>query len=205
MIDGEGTLVEFHVTAAEARHVGEAYEVVEKSGGVRRVLAQSFDPTLMSIGRLRPGRVRTVGWLFREIADPGFSADAAITVRAAASADVAALLRLGADFFDGPAEIENYIASDGLMIYEARGGVPLGAGVMKRVVAARNDVDIGMVVAPEHRRRGHGAYIVGHLKAHCLARGLRPICGCAIDNLASQRTLERAGFVSRHELIEFEL
>jgi predicted GNAT family acetyltransferase len=76
---------------------------------------------------------------------------------------------------------------------------------MKRIVPGRDDLDIGMVVDPRRRRRGHGAYIVAHLKAHCLAKGWRPICCCAVDNPASQRTLERAGFASRDRLVEFGL
>jgi GNAT superfamily N-acetyltransferase len=205
VIQGAGVLVEFHVTAAELRHVAAAFADLEKTCGVRRILAKSFDPTLLFVSFLRPHQARTIGLLYRVIADPGFAVDANVVVRAATRADLGRLLRLGADFFDGPAEVEDYIASDGLMVYGRRDGVPLGAGVMKRVLADRNDVDIGMVVDPQHRRRGHGAYIIAHLKAYCLARGLRPICGCAVDNVASQRALERAGFASRHAIIEFEL
>jgi GNAT superfamily N-acetyltransferase len=137
------------------------------------------------------------------IADPSFEADADIQVRMATRDDVEDLLHLSTDFFDNLEEIEGCIRANGLMIYGTREDVAFGAGVMKRVIADRADVDIGMVVYPEQRRRGRGAYIIGHLKTNCLAHGLRPICGCSIDNLASQRTLERAGFASRHRLVEF--
>ena len=76
---------------------------------------------------------------------------------------------------------------------------------MRQVVPGRDDIDIGMVVGPEHRHRGYGSYIVAHLKSLCLSNGWRPICGCSIDNLGSQRTLERAGFASSHNLVEFHL
>jgi len=205
VIHGAETLVELHVRTTELRCLAAAFEELASARGLRRILAKSFDPSLMFVALLRPRQVRTTGLLYRVIVDPDFAADAAIGVRAATLDDLAPLLRLGADFFDGPAEIEDYIAAGGLMIYEAGDGAPLGAGVMKPVVPGRDDVDIGMVVDRRRRRRGHGAYIIALLKAHCLARGWRPICGCAIDNLASQRTLERAGFASRHRLVEFEL
>jgi GNAT superfamily N-acetyltransferase len=205
VVDRAGALVEFHVTPVELRWASEAFAVLEESCRVRRVLAKSFDATVTFVALRRPLEARTTGLLYRVIADPSFTADARIRVRAATQDDVATLLRLGADFFDNAAEIEDYIATDGLMIFEADDGVALGAGVMKRVVAGRDDVDIGMVVDPGFRRKRHGAYIVAHLKAYCLARGLRPICGCAVDNVASQRTLERAGFASRHRLLEFQL
>jgi GNAT superfamily N-acetyltransferase len=205
VIHGGETLVELHVRTAELRCLAAAFEELAGACGVRRILAKSFDPTLMFVALLRPRQVRTTGLLYRVIVDADFAADAGIGARAATLDDLAPLLRLGADFFDGPAEIEDYIAAGGLMIYEAGDGAPLGAGVMKRVVPGRDDVDIGMVVDPGHRRQGTGAYIVAHLKAYCLAKGWRPICGCAVHNLASRRTLERAGFASRHGLVEFEL
>jgi GNAT superfamily N-acetyltransferase len=204
VIHGAETLVELHVRTAELRCVAAAFEALAGARGVRRILAKSFDPTLMFVALLRPRQVRTTGLLYRVIVEADFAADAGIGVRAATPNDLALLLRLGADFFDGPAEIEDYIAAGGLMIYEAGDGA-LGAGVMKRVVSGRDDVDIGMVVDPGRRRRGNGAYIVAHLKSYCLAKGWRPICGCAVHNLASRRTLERAGFASRHGLVEFEL
>jgi GNAT superfamily N-acetyltransferase len=205
VIHGPETLVELHVTAGELRRLQPAFEELVKARGVRRVLAKSFDPTMMFAALSRQRRVRTAGLLYRVIADARFEADAGIRVRAATRDDLAGLLRLGADFFDGPVEIEDYIGRDGLMIYETGDGAALGAGVMRRVVAGRDAVDIGMVVDPERRRRGHGAYIIAHLKACCLARGWQPICGCSIDNVASQRTLERAGFATRHRLLEFQL
>jgi GNAT superfamily N-acetyltransferase len=205
VVHGADTLVELHVTTAELRRLQPAFEELVKACGVTRILAKSFDATMLFAAFSRQRQVRTVGLLYRVIADSRFEEDAGVRVRAATHDDLAGLLRLGADFFDGPSDVEDYIGCDGLMIYEARDGAPLGAGVMKRVVAGRDDIDIGMVVDPERRRSGYGAYIVAHLKAYCLGRGWRPICGCSIDNVASQRTLERAGFASRHRLLEVQL
>jgi len=205
VIHGDDTLVELHLSRGDTRHIGQTFHELISRLGVTRVLAKTFDATLMFAALTRPWPFQTVGMLYRVIADPGFSEDARIQARAATLADLATLLDLGADFFDGPAEIEAYMRMDGLMIYQTRQDGPIGAGVMKRVIAGRDDIDIGMVVGPTHRRRGFGAHIIAHLKHHCLARGGRPICGCAVDNIASQRTLERAGFASRHRLVEFEV
>jgi hypothetical protein len=32
---------------------------------------------------------------------------------------------------------------------------------------------------------------------------LKPSCGCAIENKASQKTIEKSGFVSKYKLINF--
>jgi hypothetical protein len=36
-------------------------------------------------------------------------------------------------------------------------------------------------------------------------QGLIPTAGCSADNQVSRRTLERAGFVADHRLLQFEL
>jgi len=107
-------------------------------------------------------------------------------------------------FFADPDITADLIRRGGLLLYR-RGGEILGCGLAEPVIPGRADVDIGMVVAPAHRGHALGAYIIAHLKRACLERGERPICGHHVDNLASQRSLERAGFASRHRLVEFRL
>jgi GNAT superfamily N-acetyltransferase len=53
--------------------------------------------------------------------------------------------------------------------------------------------DVYMEVAPSHRRRGFGSYLVQELKRRCRAIGRVPAARCHHANVASRRTLERAG------------
>lgn len=53
--------------------------------------------------------------------------------------------------------------------------------------------DLFMEVAGAHRRRGLGAYLVQALKRVCREGGHVPAARCHADNVASRRTLERAG------------
>ncbi|MGQ0764196.1 MAG: GNAT family N-acetyltransferase [Gemmatimonadota bacterium] len=55
--------------------------------------------------------------------------------------------------------------------------------------------DLYMEVAGEHQRRGYGSFLVQELKRICRETGYRAAARCNIDNLASQRTLERAGMM----------
>ena len=55
--------------------------------------------------------------------------------------------------------------------------------------------DIYMEVAEPFRRRGVGAFIVQELKRLCHARGFVPAARCNPSNVASQRTLQKAGFI----------
>jgi GNAT superfamily N-acetyltransferase len=53
--------------------------------------------------------------------------------------------------------------------------------------------DVYMEVAPAVRRRGVGSWLVQELKRICREAGGVPAARCHVDNLASRRTLERAG------------
>src|SRR5262245_42420948 len=55
--------------------------------------------------------------------------------------------------------------------------------------------DIFMSIAEPFRRRGLGAFLVQELKRVCLEAGSIPAARCNVDNTASQRTLQKAGFV----------
>ena len=172
--NGAGQIVEFHVEDLQLPHAGQALDALVELFGARSILAQSFDPLLMCLGLACGSAPVTQGLLYRVIADPGFEPRSDIAAGMAKSEDVTELAALSDDFFDDAGEISAYRAAGGLMVYRDACGNLIGAGVFKPVVDGMDGVDIGMVVSPRHRRLGFGAYIVRHLKAHCLARGWRP-------------------------------
>lgn len=198
----DDAIVEFHIEDERLSEAGTALEALIAQEGVKRLLVQSFDPLALSLclARRRP---QTAGILFRVITDRLFQPRSDIIASSAARSDVAALAGLSDDFFDDHSEIITYIDSGGLIVYRDRQGKLIGAGVMRDVIPGRAGTDIGMVVTPALRRSGYGTYIIRHLKQSCLERGLLPICGCDADNIASQRTLQRAGFASIHQLLKF--
>jgi len=55
--------------------------------------------------------------------------------------------------------------------------------------------DIYMEVNEPFRRKGFGSFIVQELKRICYENGHIPAARCNPDNIASQRTLQKAGFV----------
>jgi len=55
--------------------------------------------------------------------------------------------------------------------------------------------DIYMKVAEPFRRRGLGSYLVQELKRVCYEQGSVPAARCNPANIASRKTLQKAGFV----------
>lgn len=61
--------------------------------------------------------------------------------------------------------------------------------------------DVYMGVAEAFRQRGLGAYIVQELKRVCREGGSVPAARCNVSNVASRRTLQKAGFTPCGHLI----
>ena len=55
--------------------------------------------------------------------------------------------------------------------------------------------DIFMEVAEPHRGHGYGSYLVQEVKRVCYEMGKKPAARTSISNIASRRTLQKAGFL----------
>lgn len=65
--------------------------------------------------------------------------------------------------------------------------------------------DIYMAVVESHRRKGLGTFLVQELKRICYAGGSVPAARCNTGNIASRKTLQRAGFVPCGHIITGDL
>ena len=194
-------LVELYVVPDQANRVIEIFDSAMITSGASGVLCKSYDTQLLYGALSKPSSVHPGGLLFRRISDRTYTPREDATFRQGNIDDAELIFTFNDEFFQSLDEIRQYAVSDGLFVLEKDGGA-IGCGIGKRVVENRSDIDIGMLVANEHRRNGYGAHIISFLKNHYLEQALRPICGCSIENTGSQRALMNAGFISEHSLVE---
>jgi len=62
--------------------------------------------------------------------------------------------------------------------------------------------DIYMEVHEDHRGRGFGSYMVQEMKRFCYEIGKTPAARCNVKNVASRRTLEKAGLLPCGRILE---
>jgi GNAT superfamily N-acetyltransferase len=199
----ESNVVEFYVDDRGLARMTALFRLLVAGSRSTGALCKTFDTRMMAAAASEPARTRTSGYLFRSIREHGFVEDLNIRPRVGTTLDVESVLTIHEGFFSNRSEIEQYITAGQMYLYENAAGDLLGCGIFTRFVPDRGAVDVGMVVAPAHRRRGIGSHIVAHLKHCCIEAGDRPICGCSADNEASRQALENAGFATSHSLIEF--
>jgi GNAT superfamily N-acetyltransferase len=65
--------------------------------------------------------------------------------------------------------------------------------------------DVYMDVVAHARRQGFGSYIVQEIKRVCYEAGYKPAARCNADNVASRRTLEKAGMLPCGRLLVGEV
>jgi GNAT superfamily N-acetyltransferase len=200
-VANHGRLVEFFVAASHAAQIGALFDAAMTASGARSVLCKSFDTQLLLAALLHPAEVTPTALLFRRIADPSFAPQEALTFRSGSIDDVAAIASLDDGFFEGVSEIQSYVQAGGLFLLSAHGEFA-GCGIATPVITSRADIDVGMWVVPNHRRKGYGSHIAAYLKHRYLCKGLRPICGCSTANIASFRALNAAGFPSEHRILQ---
>jgi GNAT superfamily N-acetyltransferase len=89
------------------------------------------------------------------------------------------------------------------MLLEVGGEVAATGGILYHY--NRPYGDIWMEVGEQFRGRGFGTYLVQELKRICREGGSVPCARCNTDNVASRRTLQKAGFVPCAHLLHGKL
>ena len=83
----------------------------------------------------------------------------------------------------------------------------LDKGGYKVYVQTYSPITTEGVAWKSYEKRGNsiGSQIILNLKEYSINSKLKPSCGCAIENIASQKTIEKSGFVSRYKMINFKI
>ncbi|WP_159089253.1 GNAT family N-acetyltransferase [Tateyamaria sp. Alg231-49] len=170
--------------------------------GFSTALVKSFDRAFVQSCQKLGWQGSVGGFLFRKREACTHITFNSAEISAAIPTDVEPLWEINEDFFESQGEIAALASRDMLWTVKIVGEI-VGCGVSNRFSEDSDAVDIGMMVAPGFRCRGLGTHIVSEIANKIELAGLRPICGCGASNIASKATLEKAGFVSEHQLISF--
>jgi GNAT superfamily N-acetyltransferase len=173
------TLYEFYVLPQYRLRMFDLFSALLTASGAARIETQSNDTLLTVMLHTFAHSVTSESILFHDELTTALSPPGA-TVRRATPDDAAQIhsheLDSGTDWvvaFEGAVA-----ATGGILFHYNR---PYG--------------DIYMKVAEPFRRRGLGAYLVQELKRICYEHGDVPAARCNPKNIASRKTLQKAGFV----------
>ncbi len=208
-INEEGQVLQFHLAPEFQPAAAQLFAAAVARDEVQGAIVSTADPLLLGLCLDLQQSLRVHTYLYQDHR----RVDIELTDGAGASLDlvqeseldeIAALQRESLDGDLGDwlvVYLTNLIARRELHALRLNGEV-LGTGETRVSDSQPPHVDLGVITMRRHRRRGVASYILGRLKQHCYERNLVPICSAAAGNVASLRAIARAGFVSRHRLLE---
>lgn len=200
---GENVLVEFYLKDELLSRCDEVFALVIKELSIGMVYCKSFDSLMLNCCLMQQMQYEVFGRMFRKIlASEKFHTDSRYEVRLAQMSDYDFLLEQKGGLYETPKELENLIGKKTVKMFIGQGQL-VGCGYSIPVLPNGDYYDIGMWTNPEFRNTGVATYIISYLKEECTNNKKIPVCGCAVDNIASMKTLEKNGFVSKYKLIKF--
>ena len=186
---GTRTVFEFYVMPPARSQLSDLFAALVASSRATAVVAQTNDPLLAAVLPQWCPDAATEKIVFRDAGPTALAAPGAV-LRPTAAVDRSAIF---------PHQREP--AGDWALM--------VGAQVVATGGILRHDNppygDIYMEVREDLRRRGYGSYLVQELKRVAHESGVIPCARCDPDNLASRRTLERAGLAPCARLVAGKL
>jgi GNAT superfamily N-acetyltransferase len=173
------TLYEFFVLPEHRRRVFDLFAELLPVSGAVAIETQSNDPHLTVMLHAFAKGVVSESILFHDQFTTTLAPPPGVTFRHPTVAD------------DLPDLHPDQFPTHGLL--ESGGQVAATGGILFHYNPPYGD--IYMQVAEPFRRRGLGAHLVQELKRVARERGNIPAARCNVDNVASRKTLQKAGFV----------
>lgn len=164
---GTRTIFEFYVAESHRSRFFEAFETFMTASAADAIETQTNDVMLTAMLHTWAHDVVSEKILFEDKLTTAYRLDGAVMRKREPEGDWILL------------EVDGQVAASGGILYHYNR--PYG--------------DIWMEVAEQSRMHGYGTYLVQELKRICYEGGSVPCARCNTDNVASRRTLQKAGFV----------
>lgn len=195
-------LVEYYLIQNNQKDCEGIFKKIIESFNVEKVYCKSFDSLLLKCSLKNALSHRIIGTLFRDFVETESDAIDEFDIRKAMEEDIPVLLQYTDELYESKDELYKMVRAGNIYMYHLQNHL-IGCGFLTKTINNRDFYDIGMSVNSPFRKKGYGTRIIANLKVYCLNNDMTPICGCAVDNIASKKTLEKNGFISKHDLIEF--
>ena len=201
----DDVLIEFYVVNKYVSSSNDFFRQALKELSINEIYCKSFDALLLSNCLLNSFPYNVIGVLYRDYVEPLVETDTKITMKKSDISSVNFLLNQDnsiRELFETEQQLTEFINKE--YVFEFYGNEEfIGCGMVLRTNPDWNFCDLGVWVNPSKRGHGIGSQIILKLRAFAMENDMKPSCGCAIENVASQKTIEKSGFVSKYKLIAF--
>lgn len=203
--NNNGVLIEFYVANRYIPGSNALFRQVLKDLSIQDVYCKSFDSLLLSNCLLSSLSYSLLGVLYRDYVEALVKKDTEIKMVKADISIVRFLQRQDdsiKELFETEQQLINFIKNESVFSFYKNDEF-IGCGMVLRTSPGWPFCDLGVWVDPSKRGDGLGSQIILWLREFAIKNNMNPSCGCAIENIASQKTIEKSGFASKYTLINF--
>jgi predicted acetyltransferase len=206
IINNEGVLIEFYVASGYVPDSNIIFKFLLKELSVSNIYCKTFDSLLLSSCVLNSLSYSVIGVLFRDYTRAKVEKDVSLQMVKIDLSSIEILLRQDEslkELYETEELLIEFIENENVFIFYKNNEL-IGCGMVIKTNKDWDFCDLGVWVNRKQRGNGFGAQILLNLREFAVNNNLKPSCGCAIDHLASRKTIEKSGFVSRYQLINFK-
>lgn len=197
-------LVEFYLYEQYLPDCMIYFKAIIQELSIVSIYCKSFDHLLLNCCLESSYGYQLIGHLFRNRLPMEIRPFDNLTTRPANESDVPFLLEQEDGLYETPEELACFVKNGNVSLFYQQQQL-VGCGYLTQVHPSCNYYDVGMWVHPVHRKQGIASQIIANLSTVCSQNGWNAIAGCAFDNIASKKTLEKNGFITKYKLIEFSV
>ena len=205
--NNDGVLIEFYVIDKYIPVSNDFFRQALKDLSVSDIYCKSFDSLLLSNCLLMTLPYSIIGILYRDYVRPLIKKDSTIKMRHANLLSVRLFLEQDEsikELFETEQQLIDFIKNENVFEFYKNEEF-VGCGTVIRTHKDWSFCDLGVWVNSSKRGNAIGSQIILNLREFSIKNNLKPSCGCEIENQASQKTIEKSGFVSRHKMINFKI
>jgi GNAT superfamily N-acetyltransferase len=207
ILNSDRVLIEFYVMNKYIPDCKEFFKQALQDLSITEIYCKSFDSLLLSNCLLCALPYSIIGVLYRDYVEGILKKDPEILMHRAGHSSVKMLLEQDdsiKELFNTEKQLTDFISDENVFEFY-RSNEFIGCGMVLRTMAEWEYCDLGVWVKPSERGKGIGSQIILRLREFAIQRNLKPSCGCAVENIPSQKAIEKSGFVSKHKLINFRV
>jgi hypothetical protein len=204
--NNDGILIEFYLIDKFITESKRFFCQVLKDLSITDIYCKSFDSQLLSNCLLCSFSYSVIGVLYRDYVEPLIKKDLDLKMEKANLSSVGLLLSQDfsiKELFETEQQLTDFILNENVFTFYKNDEF-IGCGMVIRTNIDWDYCDLGVWVNPSKRGNSIGSQIILNLREFAIKNNMKPSCGCAIENLASQKTIEKSGFVSRYKMINFK-
>ncbi|MCL2434794.1 MAG: GNAT family N-acetyltransferase [Lentimicrobiaceae bacterium] len=203
IVSKQNSLVEFFVDTQYINEAAGIFENIYSKFNIENVLCKSFDALLLKCCCNGKMKYKVVGHLFRDYIDTAPQDITEFTkIELADESDYDDFVKHDNELYETKEDLRFFLKNRYALKYYIEDKL-IGCGFLIKVNEFYNHCDIGMWVDTPYRNKGYATKIISDLKQRCIKDGVTVTCGCAADNIASRKVLEKNGFRTKHDLLMF--